>query len=261
MDIFKKYNFNITNDISKIKTEKICYFKFRRNIINNLINNNKPLKLNQKLLCVKYMNKNKIRLFVNYEYTLIDVDKDNYYVSCDEDDKVQINKKIFWEYFSYPYAQTCHSIQGLTIDKKITIFDCNTCYVDRYFIWTAITRATNLNDISIFEHTERELNNLCISKVKQYFGFKIENYKLQDKEKNYKYDKEKYINGDVFYKMYLDNKYCSCCNKLFEFNFNGCNIESDITLDRLDNNLPHLNNNVRLCCNICNTIRSDNYDL
>lgn len=32
--------------------------------------------------------------------------------------------------FKLPYANTCDSVQGLSIKDKIIIFDCNTPYVD-----------------------------------------------------------------------------------------------------------------------------------
>ena len=61
-----------------------------------------------------------------------------------------------------PYCMTVHSIQGLSIDDKVTIFDCNTPYVDRNYIWTAITRVRDLNNIRYFEHPDHEVQ-LCDS--------------------------------------------------------------------------------------------------
>ena len=46
--------------------------------------------------------------------------------------------------FKLPYANTCDSVQGISIYDKITCFDCSTPYVDRCIIWTVITRATDL---------------------------------------------------------------------------------------------------------------------
>ena len=34
---------------------------------------------------------------------------------------------------------------GLSIDEQITIFDVNVPYVDKYYIWTALTRATDFS--------------------------------------------------------------------------------------------------------------------
>ena len=80
-------------------------------------------------------------------------------------DKKEINKKKFTilepvdgikitldinllSHFKLPHCLACHSVQGLSIDAKVTIFDCNTPDVDRNFVWTAITRVRDLNNVT-----------------------------------------------------------------------------------------------------------------
>jgi len=82
------------------------------------------------------------------------------------------------EHFKLPYANTCHSVQGLSINGPLTIFDVNTPYVDRFYIWTAITRSTDLSQVTIFQHSENEIQ-LKDSKKKQYVKNKITEYKYQ----------------------------------------------------------------------------------
>ena len=72
----------------------------------------------------------------------------------------------YLSYFKLPYCMTVHSVQGLSIDDAITIFDCNTPYVDREFVWTAITRARELKNITFFEHSANEIKRLEESKLK-----------------------------------------------------------------------------------------------
>ena len=48
-------------------------------------------------------------------------------------------------YFKLEYASTCHSSQGLTIDNAITIFDVNTCYTDREYIYTVVSRVRRVD--------------------------------------------------------------------------------------------------------------------
>ena len=85
-------------------------------------------------------------------------------------------------HFQLPYCNTCYSMQSATITEKYTVFDCNTPYVDRNFIWTALTRATDLKNITIFEHSIEECQVLEESKKKQKITLKIEGYKAQDKQ-------------------------------------------------------------------------------
>ena len=80
-----------------------------------------------------------------------------------------------------PYCSTVHSAQGDTIDDKITIFDCNSPYVDRNYIWTALTRVKRLDDVTIFKHSDQEIKSLNYCKVHQYFKLNVLGYKQQDR--------------------------------------------------------------------------------
>ena len=51
-------------------------------------------------------------------------------------------------------------MQGLSVDEEICIFDCNTPYVDRHFIWTAVPRARDLKKVIYFHHSDNEVKRL-----------------------------------------------------------------------------------------------------
>ena len=78
------------------------------------------------------------------------------------------------KYMSFPHCFTCHSTQGLIIQKPYTIFDINIAYTDRRWIYTAITRATYLENITICKHAKKECEMLERCKYKQYFKLMIE---------------------------------------------------------------------------------------
>ena len=46
--------------------------------------------------------------------------------------------------FVHNYCRTCHSFQGSTIEESITIFDHKFAYATRKWLYTAVTRATDL---------------------------------------------------------------------------------------------------------------------
>ena len=71
------------------------------------------------------------------------------------------------KHFKLPFCNTCHSLQGLSVDEKITLFDCNLPYVDRNFIWSAILRVRDLNNIIYFEHSENEVKRMEVARLKQ----------------------------------------------------------------------------------------------
>ena len=65
-------------------------------------------------------------------------------------EKKDIYTYILKDHFDYSYCKTCHSAQGLSIDNDITIFDCIISpYVDKKFIYTAITQVRFTTDYSI----------------------------------------------------------------------------------------------------------------
>ena len=68
----------------------------------------------------------------------------------------------FLSYFKLPQCLTCHSVQGLSIDDEVTIFECNTPYVDRNFVSTAIRRVRQLQNITNFKHSGVEIKRLKI---------------------------------------------------------------------------------------------------
>ena len=109
-----------------------------------------------------------------------------------------------------------YSVEGLSINDKKTVFDCNTPYVDRYFIWTAITRATDLNKVQIFELSEKEVMSLKRSWVRLHFNQKVQGYKQQDKKAGRHYNNKDHIDPEWFKIQHRNHKGCPFCNKLFE---------------------------------------------
>ena len=87
-------------------------------------------------------------LYVNYHYKITWIDKENKKISIidpyDEEAQQMTFDFSILIHFQPPYCNTCHSVQGLTINGEYTIFDANTPYVDRNFLWTALARATDL---------------------------------------------------------------------------------------------------------------------
>ena len=60
--------------------------------------------------------------------------------------------------FVHNYCKTCHSFQGNTIEEAITIFDHKFAYVTRKWLYTAVTRATDLNKVFFYEYDQSKEN-------------------------------------------------------------------------------------------------------
>jgi 5-methylcytosine-specific restriction endonuclease McrA len=276
MATFKKHKFNIIDDMKDVKTIKnICYFNYRQNIINRHIHKQvaKPNEVNivtvkgidyyngLELICSKHYSNKGVRLFVNYTYKIIDIDDKSFTVCDILDDtpiKLDINKL---EFFKLPYSSTCHAVQGMSIDDKITIFDTNTPYSDRSWIWTAITRATKLSNIQIFKHNDNEVTSLDKSKMKQHFVHRIAAHKSEDIKKNRTFKDDDFITMESFAVLYnaLPIKQCKYCNTAFEKVVIDGKVISNISIDRIDNDKAHVTSNCQIICSKCNVAKSNHY--
>ena len=203
MDVWRKYNLKIINNIDEITTTtNVSYFRSRSYNINEFVQNklihvaNEYIEheyvcngkqyvfkyyVGQKIICRQCFRRNNCHLFTNYIYEILDIKEDN-----DEDHIITIrnindyipmtitSKQL--SNISLPYSSTCHSIQGSTIHEPYTIFDTNIVYADRHWIYTALTRCTSLDQVTIFEHPKVECSILERCKFKQYYKLKVDNY-------------------------------------------------------------------------------------
>ena len=176
----------------------------------------------------------------------------------DEVDNVEykISIGMLATHFKQPYAMTCDSVQGLSFeaDDKVTIFDANIPYTDRKYLWTAITRARKLDNVFIFIHSASEVERFTDSKIKQYFKFKCDNYKQQDHKVNRTWDEKEYVDEAwIFSQIEKHGTYCKFCkvNMMLYVGENSI-VQSNITVDRINNKLAHIKTNCQLCCHQCN---------
>ena len=65
-------------------------------------------------------------------------------------EKSNILIEFIKEIFIYSYCGTCHALQGSKKEKPMTIFEWDFKHVTRNWIYTAITRATDLNNVYFY---------------------------------------------------------------------------------------------------------------
>ena len=157
----KKYFKTIYKMSDVTTTKNLSYFNFRGETINKFVQNKiikvpkDAVKIDERddyfyykgleLVCKKFYKIKNIRLYTNYAYILKDITSRKFTVVEPVDEvEIKLDINLLKKHFKLPYCSTVHSVQGLSIDEEICIFDCNTPYVDKYFIWTAITRARDL---------------------------------------------------------------------------------------------------------------------
>ena len=137
IETFKKHRIKIKNKMKDVETtNNICLFNFRCDQVNKHISKNIIKKdgfyTGMEVVCKSHYKSKNIRLYVNYHYTIKSIKKNEIIIheQLDNND-ISLTYKVFDKHFKMPYANTCDSVKGLSIDDKITIFDCNTPYVDR----------------------------------------------------------------------------------------------------------------------------------
>ena len=267
IDTFKKNGFNFIYKLEDLKTKRnITYFNKRAEKINKYIhsgikihNRKHIVECNEikyysglELICRKRFNVGKNIFMINFTYVITKINENEIYLKdiC-EDDEIILPIK-FVTNFSLPYCNTCHAVQGLSINEPITIFDTNTSYVNREWIYTALTRATDFNNVTIFVHSEKETKGLRNAKFYQYLNLKIKGYMEQDKKCHRMYKKEHYINDKwIMFKLHFTDE-CIKCNSRYYFNYEDGHINSNLTVDRICNDLPHVCSNCQLMCQNCN---------
>ena len=205
----------------------------------------------EKLVCRKFVKEGNCKFRVNFEF-LITENKENTLTLKDEslNEKFEIKKTTVDKFFVYSYCRTCHSFQGSSIDDKITIFDWRFKFVNRKWLYTAVTRATELKNVVFYSGKDEGYDDKMLHK---YLELKVQHYRRQDREAKRK------INNNFITAHWLKaqfGKSCPGCGDCLTFEVKGTKVESNLTADRFDNDLDHnLENITPLCCT-CNQRKS-----
>lgn len=264
-EICDKYNLNKVYSLDEVKTKlNICFFRYRCELINEIIhfqvlNKTAKFEVGQEIVCKEY--ERKLKLHPNYRFKIIKMKKQDVVIK-DEVDNIEykITPQILLKHFKLPYGLTCDSVQGLTRNEPTTIFDAGCAYVDRKYLWTALTRVKKLNDISIFIHSKEELDRMLKSRIQLYFKEKVLSYKSQDRKAEREFIDEEFIDAKWITEELENNKCCRFCKCYYEIFFNEDSfIVSNLTVDRINNNLPHVKSNCQLCCHHCNITKGNRY--
>jgi len=267
-DLCKKFNIKTVTKYSDVKTtENIAFFNHRCKMMNTMIHKTvkKPLTKTVidgidiwhglKLQCKTHFKQKNIRTYVNNMYEIAGY-SEQFVKLVDNSDKetiLQIPIEKLWTIFSLPYCNTCHSVQGCSIDQPITIFDANSPYVNRYWLYTAITRTRALDQVTIFIHSDEEVKKLEFCKVKQYINNKIVGYIHQDKVAKRTIVKDNYVTFDWFIEKWKNGNTCQHCQcQMYITQDDDKHVQSNLTFDRIDNNIGHEKDNCVLCCYNCN---------
>ena len=160
----------------------------------------------------------------------------------------EINLKKLRQIFIYASCYTCHSKQGCSIDGDVIVYDWMYNYVSKEWLYTAITRAKDLNKIKFYKHEiTRDIKE---SEIQRYFNQKVKQYKSQDIEAGRSINEEDYVNAEWLMGQ-LKNR-CTDCNEPFIVERVDHKLTTNLSANRLNNDKAHYISNCNSMCVLCN---------
>ena len=254
LDAFVRKYFKTTDDVTQC-FNNIAYTNMRCLYVSNLIRKNLGKKdkyeAGETLICRVYKKFGSKRFNVNYRFKIVSI-KSNTVVLENVKPKEQYTTDMLTldKHFRYDYCTTCHSAQGASINGKIIIHEWNKKHlVTREWIWCALTRSTDFNDVLFYE-SETDKTELTEENLNRYINNKIRNYKLQDEKAGRKVNSKKYVTPEWFIKRINGN--CCNCGCRFEFEVKNGYLTNTITAQRKDNSVAHEVDNCEAWCDYCN---------
>jgi hypothetical protein len=269
--ILKQFKEDIFNEsIPVIKTVK-KYFKLTReattttnNIayrnttcesvagaVRKMLKKTSDFEVDEVLVCRKYLKIKGGKCSVNFEYSVKAIKGDTItIVDLNGEKTFDINRELLKKHFIHSYCRTCHSFQGSSIEGKVTVFDWKFFFVNRKWIYTCATRATELKNVVFFDGSNDDFDESMLDK---YLDKKVQNYKKQDHQ-HQRTITENYVTADWLKSQF--GKTCQDCGDCLRFDIKDGKVESNLSADRVDNSECHHINNIVPLCVSCNQRKS-----
>jgi hypothetical protein len=200
------------------------------------------------LICRKYFRHNKITYNVNYEYKITKIVQGG--VVLDNDSILPPH--LLQQNFIHGYCRTCHSMQGSSIDDRITIFDWQYRHVSWKWLYTAITRATYFQNVQFFDYQEEPEDDRLLQ---SYLQMKVRRYREQDARGGWPIEPATYITTQWLQSCF--GKSCNRCGDCLTYEIENNRVSSNLSAQRLDNFMCHDIENIVPFCVYCNASMSN----
>ena len=247
--IINKY-FNQVKQITT--TNNICYTNETCDTVARTVRRNSGVSgdyaIGEIIVCRKFVKEGNHKFRVNFEFHIEALGKDSLTLKYESTNETsQIKKTTAQKYFIHNYCRTCHSFQGSSIDGRVTIFDWGFKFVNRKWLYTAVTRATELNNVVFYSGKAQPYDE---DALRRYLDLKVLHYQRQDLDAKRKIHYSNFITSRWLNDQFGKN--CPGCGDCLTFEIKRGKVTSNLTADRFDNDLDHnLDNITPLCCT-CN---------
>ena len=199
-------------------------------------------------------NDNKHGLYMNNEtFDVVDYDDKNVYLITERPNEngepevhtVEVEHDMVQKLFYLNYCSTIHKYQGTTIKEAFTIWDWNHPCMSKKAKYTALSRGTCPENISIVgDYEEDDYNDKKIME-------KLIGYLETDKAKGFDND---LTVSKVKRLIQKQHGTCNICNCDLKFYYEP-NDRTQFSIDRIDSRKGHLCSNVQVLCWGCNSAK------
>ena len=160
--------------------------------------------------------------------------------------------RCFWP----SYCNTVHSSQGSAIDEKFLIVDWKSKRVDKYWLYTAVSRLTMFDHVFFLGISLKD-ENLEDKRSKEAIHYMIKGYQQQDRRAGRSWGEGEYIESeDIRKALEAQGGRCQLCGECITVVRDTVHLEA--TVDRLHSAPAHTKQNFHcMLCVDCNKAKSN----
>ena len=154
-DFVRKY-FELTDVVTQ-SHNNIAYTSMRCLYVSSQIRKNLAkidrYEVDETLICRVYKKFGNKRFNVNYRFRIVSISSNTVILENVKSKEQHITDMLTLDkQFRYDYCNTCRSAHGASINGKIILHEWNKKHlVTREWIWCALTRSTDFNDVLFYE--------------------------------------------------------------------------------------------------------------
>jgi hypothetical protein len=146
-----------------------------------------------------------------------------------------------------PYLNTGHSSQGSAIEGAFVVADLRSPYIDRNWLYTAVTRLKFFKDLYFLDVDLRPPRKACLDRAR----YLLCGYKQQDKMAGRQAADEEYWTPEELLVLNGQQPNCANCKQPSSIMDRGM---MQASFQRSNNALPHTRRNTeQLICRRCNS--------
>jgi len=202
----------------------------------------------QQLLCKEPVKMEEGDIHRNAVVEIIDFQSGAFKVWNSQNDTIMKLPHALLGCFGLAYCRTVHSFQGASIDGAFTIMDWTHWHSDGHWLYTAISRCTDLDNVHFYTGTEFQPTAQEV--FVRWCSRKANGYKTQDAKRGMR-------EGDITTEWIMQQyNACGGCCTLCGCHM-GCDGDTMMTVDRVNSSLPHDADNCVVACLRCNRVKRD----